>query len=838
MMNRFLQDLRYAMRQLHRSPGFAITAVLTLALGVGANSAIFSLLDQALLRSLPVRNPQQLVILEGTGKAWEGSSSSHGGDPEAYFSYPMYRDLRDRSSAFQGLLTSSATSVGLARHGESNVVDAELVSGNYFQVLGTGAAAGRVLQSTDDTAGGNHQVAVISYNYWRDKLAGDRKAVGEMIRINDLPVEIVGIATPNFQSAVWGQTPALFLPMAMMPQLDSRHPDALTNHKFKWLNIIGRLRDGTTMPVAEAQLAPLWHALRAEELTALGKMSPRFVSDFLTTSRLHVMPGARGLSYRREKLQTPLLVVMGMAFLVLLIAAVNVASLLLVRSSGRIREFAVRFALGATAGRVITQLLLEGLLLGLTGAAAGVLLAPLAMRVIANRVVDPGDLKYFSSNVDTRLLLFSFFTAVLVSVLFSAAPALQLLRPDVVAALKQQVGTPSGGGLLFRRAVVILQIGLSVLLLVGAGLFVRTLSNLRHAEVGFNTSHLLTFTTVPQMAGVSREMTPALFDQMLQRLATLPGVTAVSGTDSAELANSERGSNVTVQGYTPPPDEDLDIKVASVSTGYLHTMQIPLEAGRDFEATDDLQHPLVVIVNDSFARHYFGSATSAMGRTLAQGGGNKLQWRQIVGVSQDIHHTSPRDAAAMSFYLPLKQVPKTTQITVYLRTVTAPLQTAAATRVAVHNINPGLALVDFRDMDQQIESELSNERMIELLAISFSVLATLLAGVGLYGVLAFSVAQRTREIGIRMALGSTRAAVAQMVVSDVLRLAGIGVAVALPLALLAARSLRTQLYGVSAADPLSILAAVFLICLVAVLAAVLPARRAATVHPNTALQAE
>ena len=837
-MTSLWQDLRYALRQLRRSPGFAITAVLTLALGVGANSAIFSLLDQALLRSLPVRDPQQLVILEGTGKAWEGGSSGHGGDPEAYFSYPMYRDLGDRSHVFQGLTSTSATAVGLARNGDSNVVDAELVSGNYFQVLGTQAAAGRVLLPADDSAGGNHQVVVISYGYWRDKLAGDPHVVGETVRINDIPVQVAGVAAPNFQSAVWGQTPALFLPMAMMPQLDSRHPDALTNHKFKWLNIVGRLRDGVTAPVAEAQLAPLWHALRADELNALGKRSPRFVDSFLTSSRLHLLPGARGLSYRREGLQTPLLAVMGMAFLVLLIAAVNVASLLLVRSSGRVREFAVRFAVGATAGRIVTQLLLEGLLLGLMGAAAGLLVEPVAMHAIANRVVDPGDLSYFRADVDVRMLLFSFCTAVLVSVLFSVAPALQAVRSDVVTQLKQQTGTTGNSGLFFRRAVVGLQIGLSVLLLVGAGLFVRTLGNLRHADVGFNTSHLLTFTTVPQMAGISQEMTPALFDQLLQSLAGLPGVTAVGGTDSAELAGSDRGTSVTVQGYTPPPDEDLDIKVADVSAGYLHTLQIPLIAGREFEPSDDLQHPLVSIVNESFARHYFGSPAAAVGRTMMQNSGKLKEWRQIVGVAHDIHHTGLRDPAAMSFYLPLKQVPKASQITMYLRTVAAPLQMLSAAHRAVHNNNPGLAIINFRDMDQQIESDLSNERLIELLAVSFSVLATVLSGVGIYGVLAFSVVQRTREIGIRMALGSTRAGVAQLVVTDVLRLAGIGVAVALPVALLAARSLRSQLYGVSSADPRSMIAAVLLIGLVAVLAALLPARRAATVHPNTALRSE
>lgn len=837
-MHQLMQDLRYALRQLRRSPGFAITAVLTLALGVGANSAIFSLLDQALLRSLPVRDPQQLVILEGTGKAWDGSASSHGGDPESYFSYPMYRDLRDRSTVFQGLTATTTNALGLIRQGQSDAVDAEFVSGNYFSLLGTRAALGRLLTPSDDSVSGNHQLAVVSYNYWHDKLGADPSVVNETVELNGVPVQIVGVAAPNFQSAVWGQTPAVFVPMALLPQADARRLTALTDHRSKWLNIIGRLHEGATPQQAEAQIAPLWHALRADELKALGTRSPRFVNDFLTDSRLKLLPGARGLSYRRESLQMPLLVIMGMAFLVLLIASVNVASLLLVRSSGRVREFALRYALGATATRVISQLLLEGLVLGVAGAVAGVLLAPVAMHGIARQLVDAGDVTYFSSNVDARLLAFSFAVAILVSGLFSIAPALQLLRPDMISALKQQVGTGSAARVGFRRVVVGLQIGLSVLLLMGAGLFTQTLRNLRHADVGFDTSHLLTFTTVPQMAGVSQETTPALFDQMLQRLSALPGVTGVAATDSPELANSDRGTNVTVQGYTPPPDEDLDVSYAAVSAGYLTTLRVPIIAGRDFEPTDDLQHPLVAIVNESFARHYYGSATAAIGRQMARGGGKNVDWRQIVGVSRDVRHTSPRDAAKITFYMPLKQAPKTSQITMYLRTSAAPLQTAHLAQTTMHDLNPGLALVDLWDMDQQIDSELSNERMIELLAVAFSVLATVLAGVGLYGVLAFSVSQRTREIGIRMALGSTRSMVARLVLVDVVWLAGAGIAVAVPTALLAARSLRSQLYGVSATDPLSALAAVLLIALVSLAAALLPARRAASVHPNTALRTE
>ena len=839
-MHRLLQDLRYAVRQLRRSPGFALTAVLTLALGVGANCAIFSLLDQALLRSLPVHAPQQLVILEGTGtsKARAGSFSSQGGDDDAYFSYPMYRDIGKRSDVFDGVIATTSTQVGLSRNNQPSVVPAEVVSGNYFQVLGTGAALGRVLNSADDNLQGNYQVAVLSYGFWKDKLGADPGIVGQTVQLNGHPTQIVGVAAPNFHSAVWGQTPAIFAPMAMETELAPNRPKWFSDRRNIWLNIVGRLKPGETRQEAEARLAPMWHSLRADELKAMGQRSPLFIQNFLTDSRLIALPGARGLSYTRDGLETPLLVVMGMALLVLCIAGVNVAGLLLVRSSGRVREFAVRYAMGATARRILSQLLMEGLMVGLFGAFAGLILAPVAMRSIASQLVSPGSAGYFTTGIDTRLLLFAFVAAVLVSVLFSMAPALQLLRPDMASQLKQQAGTAGNQRLGFRRAVVGLQIGLSVLLLVGAGLFLQTLRNLRKADVGFNTAHLLSFSIDPQLADIPKARTPALHTEILQRMAALPGVVSVGAVDNPELAYANGMNNISIQGYTPGADEDMNVLEAEVSANYLQTLEVPLLSGRYFTESDDAMHPLVVLVNKSVAKRFFGSSSVAIGHFLAIGAGNDLKWRQIVGVVDDVHHSAPRDPVKPSYYMPLKQDPDASQITVYLRTVAEPLATAALARNTMHDIDPGLALRNLQNMQQQIDLDLVNERMIGFLAVSFSVLATALAGIGLYGVLAFSVTQRTREIGIRMALGSTRGGVAQLVLADVLRLAGVGIAVALPLALLAARSLRSQLYGVSSTDPFSAIAAVVLIGLVSVLAALLPARRAASIHPNTALRTE
>ena len=370
-MHTLWQDLRYALRQLGKSPVFAATAVLTLALGVGANTAIFSLLDQALLRSLPVRDPQQLVILEGTGKAWNGHFSNWGGDPEAYFSYPMYRDLRDRNQAFDGLVATSSTEVSLTRAGASQLVSAELISGNYFAVLGVQPAFGRLFTQADDAVAGANPVAVLSFDFWKGRLGSDPRVVGETVSISGHPFQVIGISAPAFRSAVWGERPGIFVPMSMIGQVVDRRPERLSDHRDKWLNIIGRLKKDESPGQAQTAMQPLWYALRAEELKAMGTQSKRFTDDFLTNSRMRILPGARGFSYSRANYETPLLAIMAMAALVLLIASINVASLLLVRAASRMREFSLRFALGAKTQRIMQQLLLEGLLIGVGGGAIG-----------------------------------------------------------------------------------------------------------------------------------------------------------------------------------------------------------------------------------------------------------------------------------------------------------------------------------------------------------------------------------------------------------------------------------------------------------------------------------
>ena len=847
-MNRLLQHLRqdlgYALRQLRRSPAFALIAVLTLALGIGANTAIFSLLDQALLRSLPVRDPQQLVVLEGTGDAWQGRTSTHGGDTAAYFSYPMYKDLRDLSQrdgvpVFAGLVAVDHAQAGLVFRNAASLAQVEIVSGNLFTVLGVQPAVGRMFTQQEDLQPNAAPVAVLRYGFWKSRFGGDRSVVGQTVTINGHPFEIVGVAAPGFQSAIAGENSDLFVPMMMLGQVKTRYgsQDDLTLHTARWLTILGRLREGETREQAQVALQPLWKALRAQELKAMGHRSPKFIAGFLTNSELLVLPGAKGFSFSREKLAAPLYVVMGMALLVLLMATVNVASLLLVRSEGRLREFSLRYALGANRGRILQQLLLEGLLIGVAGGAAAIAMAPLATRVLIERLAGGDGESAFSASITPALLVFNFTVAVVVSVLFSLAPALQLLKPDLMGTMKRQTGG-SGGLLSLRRIVVCLQIGISILLLIGSGLFVRTMHNLRHIDVGFSTDHLVTFGVDPSLAGYTTAQIPQLDQRILDTLAALPGVISVSATDEPVLAGNSHGGNVEVPGFVEPPDTIYDIEEDFITPNFLKNMQMPLLAGRMFNDADNASHPNVIIVNETFAKHYFGSAQAALGRRVNSVSRENANGVEIVGVAADALHQSIRSGVDPTIFRPVLQNERPGAMQFYLRTNLAPDAMMPAVRLAMQQLDAKLALDGLRTMEQQIEFDLSNERMIVLLAISFGVLATLLAGIGLYGVLAYVTAQRTREIGVRIALGSSRAAISRIVLSDVLKLAGISIVIAVPFALGLTRLLRSQLFGVSPFDPATFSAVIVLVALVAIVAALVPASRAANVDPVEALRTE
>ncbi len=670
-MTTFVQDLRLALRQMRQAPGLLLTGVSVLALGVGANTAVYSLLDQALVRALPVRAPEQLVVLSAPGKAWEGHTSDRGAGEDRSFSYPMYRDLRDRATVFNGLTATSPASAVITHDRTSDVGDVELVGGNYFSVIGVMPALGRLLTPADDSAPGRDAVAVLSHHYWVAHLGADPHWVGKTIVLNGHVFEVIGIAPQNFQSAVWGEVPDVFIPMSMLDVAIPGKGKRLSDHKDRWMNIVGRLQESETREQAEASVAPLWFALRAEELKALGQRSPLFVDQFLTHSRVLLEPGARGLSYSRSGMVTPLLAVMAMAALVLLLAVVNVASLLLVRAAARVPEFAVRYAMGARPGRILQQLLIEGAVIGLPGAAAGMLLAPAAMRLMVRQIAGPDESSAFHATLDFRLLGFGLVVALAVSFLFSLAPAVQLLRPDLVTALKQRAAMASGL-LNLRRAVVSLQVGLSVVLLVGAGLFVRTIQNLRLANPGFNSTHLVTFYISPLLSGYKQPQIASLEARVIDAMSALPGVQGVAASDDQELAGNSQGGNVTVEGYTPPPNEDFDVEKSIVNSDYFHAMQIPMLVGRTFTAADVATAQPVAIVNETFIRHYFKDAASAIGERVANGAGKDLHYMTIVGVARDTRHTSLRAPSLPTLFMPLRQVDAPGRLFLYLRTATPP----------------------------------------------------------------------------------------------------------------------------------------------------------------------
>jgi len=837
MIRNFLQDIRLGVRQLRKSPGFAIVAILTLALGIGANTAVFTLLDQALLRSLPVSHPEQLVRLRFAG-ASPGHIESYGGDDQDYFSYPIYRDLRDKNTVFDGILASDQCQAGVQWNNAPDLASCEMVSGNYFQVLGVQPATGRLIVPSDDVPN-SPPVVVLSYNYWKTRFGGDPRVINQTMLINAHPFTIAGVAAPGFRSVVAGQTPKIFVPIAAQPVIQPRY-QVLDDHKSRWLTLAARLKPSESVATAEAGINPLWNGLRAEEFPLFKSTSAHFRQAFFDKAHLTVLDGSKGFSPLRDQIGEPLLIVMGMVGLVVLMACVNISSLLLVRASGRAKEMSVRYAMGANRWQIVRQLLAEGLLLGTLGGIVGIIVAPLATRALVRSVI-VGDASQFPLNtsIDMRILLFNFVIAFAASVIFSLAPALRFLKPDLVSSLKQQTGTSGASPLLFRRITVGLQIGLSLLLIVGAGLFVRTLHNLQSESVGFVTDHLVTFGINPQMAGYQQDQVNPLHKRVLETLSALPGVRTAGGTDDPELADDDIGSNFSIAGYDAKDDEDMQMEAPSVTPGYFAALQLPVLAGRTFTDQDVVGQPKVAVVNATFARKYFGDPQRAIGRRLAHGQGSDAKFdTEIIGVVGDAKHIGVRGEIRRTIYSAFFQDEKRGTLQYYVRTTQAPEAAEASLRSAMQNLDSKLVLDTMRTMGEQIADNIMNDRLITLLAVVFAALATALAAIGLYGVLAFATAQRTREIGIRMAMGAQRISVVRMVLVDVLWLAGISIALTIPLALLFTRMLRSQLYGVSSFDPLTLLAGTLMVSLVALLAALLPAKRAASVEPMKALRTE
>ncbi len=834
-MRALWQQLRYTARVLAKSPSFTVVAILSLAFGIGANTAIFTLLDQVLLRALPVQAPEQLVALTFTGGD-EGSlrSRDEGG---LYFSYPMYRDLRDRNTVFSGMLATLHYEIAVNWHGQTERATGELVSGNYFDVLGVRPALGRMFQQSDDAAPEANPVAVLSYGYWQRHFGGDPSILNQTIRLNDHPFTVVGVAPAGFRSVVIGDAPDVFAPMMMKAEFTPGWND-LDERRSRWLNIVARLKPGVSPSQAEAVINPLWYSLRGMELKQMRNPPQRLQTEFMHT-HLSLLDGTKGLSPLRNEFSKPLVALMAMVGLVLLIACANVANLLLARGASQQRDIAIRFALGASRLQVMRQMVLESVLLAIGGGVLGVAVASWAATLLLRALPAETRLELaFSGSPDLRTLAFTFGLSLVTGVVFGLAPAFQATHSGLAFTLKEQAGGVVGGGhARFRKVLVAAQTGLSLMLMVSAGLFARTLYNLKGQNLGFRTDHLLAFEVNPKLNGYASTQILSLYDRLLGAIGSLPGVRAVACSHLGLLSDSNAGSNITVAGYRQKEGEDMNPNWDEVSPGYLSALGIPLISGRDFTAADAKGAPKVAIVNEKFQRYFFGNE-SAVGHWFGFGAGNVKLDIQIVGVAKDGKYSKVRQTTPRFIYLPYLQRPEPPGMSFYVRTSQDPALAAGAVRREVQRLDPNLPINNLATMDQVIDDNIWLDRVVAALSMSFGLLATALAAIGLYGVLAYMVARRTREIGIRLALGATQATILRLVMTEVSLVAGAGIAIAIPVSLALTRYLKSQLFGLSTTDPVTFAGAALFLALVGIVAAYLPARRATRVDPVTALRYE
>ena len=827
-----LQDLRFAFRTFRKAPVFSVVAVISLALGIGANVAIFSLTDQLLLRLLPVKHPEQLALFSAKGQHY-GSNMGWN-----RISYPMYQDFRDHNSVFSGMFCFREVAMSVSYGGRTERVSGEAVSGNYFPVLGVGAAMGRVFTVNDDKFQGSHPEAVLSYGYWKSRFGGSPGAIGAKLMINGYPYTVIGVSQAIFSGTDPGSSPEIRVPMMMAPKIMG-YGD-LNDRRSRWVTAFGRLKPGFTVEQAKASIQPYFHQLLNMEVKqkAFANASPEMKGAFLKMS-MDILPASKGRSYLRRQFSTPLQVLMATVALVLLIACANVANLLIARATARQKEIAVRLALGASRTRIISQLLVESLLLALGGGAVGLMLALWINHALIGFLPASETPLNISSSLDGRVLLFTVGLSLLTGIIFGLVPALQSTRPNLAPTLKDQAGAVIGGGAVrLRKSLVVAQVALSLLLLIGAGLFIRSLKNLKDLDPGFRVTNLIAFQLDPALNSYKRDRVNNFYRNLKERLGRLPGVQSVGLAVMPVLQGDEWDQWVTIDTYKPKTGELPDPHMNFTSEGYFKTMEIPLLVGRDFRPTDVLGAPNVCIVNETFAKKYFGTV-NALGHHVGMGidPGTKTDI-SIIGVARDTKYESMRDEIPTEMFRPYEQLEFPVGIVTYVRTTQDPSAMFAQIRKSTHDLDPNLPVFQMITLQKQMDDSLVTERLVATLSTSFGFLATLLAAIGLYGVMAYTVARRTREIGIRMAVGAASFHVIWLVMREVLLLLAIGIAVALPAAWLLTRYVRSQLYGIQPTDPAAIAAATFGIAAVAVLAGYFPARRATRVDPVTALRYE
>lgn len=820
--DRCAQDLRFAARLLRKSPVFAAVAILSLALGIGANSAIFSVIYAVVLRSLPVQHPEQLALL-----AYE--------DPDEAriiqsFPYPFYKELRRQTGIFNGLLCETGMSPSLSVKGSAERVTGDMVSANYFDVLGLHPYLGRLFLASDETSAGMNPVVVLSYGFWQRRFGGDPKVVGTSVDLNTTPMTVIGVSPPEFDSLRPGYTPDIRVPITMQPQMNPG--DHLNSKHDWWLNIVGRLHRGVTTERAASALAATLHAYIEEIYT--GRKLRLF-----RARHLDVLPAGTGLETGAKKAAKQLYILMAVVALVLLSGCLNIANLLLARTAARRREIAVRLALGVAHRRLALQLLTESLLLAAAGGVLGLGVAFFGSRVLVNFLLAGQRGIALDATPDGHVLAFTLLVSLLTGVLFGLVPALWSAGVELSPNLKGEESATFGGHLTWQKAFVTFQVALSLLLLIGAGLFLKSLEKLRTVDLGFDKHNVLVVSADPTLTGYSQDRARAFYREVRDRIAHLPGVVSVS-LSNIGLLTGAWSSGITVEDYQNKegdlgPDRDIE------GSGYFTTLRVPILQGRDFSREDRAHSPHVAIVNQTFARYYFGKA-NPIGKHIGPGDASHASADfAIVGVVKDGKYARLREETPRFWYIPYEQFNETREIhglRFYIRTTGEPEKQMGAVRQAFRAVDANVPPFDIQTLEQQIDTSLATDRMVATLSLFFSFLAALISAIGLYGVLSYAVTRRTREIGIRMALGAQHSAVLVSIMSEVavLVLAGIGLGV--PCALLLGRFVRSLLFDVRTSDLQTFVGTTVLTLVVTLVAGYLPARRAASIDPMRTLRHE
>ena len=823
--------IRYAIRSLWKAPLLSLVVVLSLGLGIGANTAIFSLLHQVILSSLAVPHPEQLVLLTAPADTKGGrNSTGNSGDMQFIFSYPMFRELEKRPEGLTGLAAFRETGANLAYRNQTVSDDVLMVSGGYFPVLGVQPLLGRVIGREDDRNGGN-PVAILGYGYWHDRLGASEEALNKPITINGNLFTIVGVAPRNFTSTTLGEEPAAYVPLSFQPMMEPTHEGTKRWNDF-YLYLFGRLKPGVSMTRAQAGLNSVFAGLVAEWVQSVPPHQGSSTERILK-SRLTLEEGRHGSSSVRDEARTPVLILLAATVLVLLIAVANAANLLLARSAERRRELAIRAAMGAGRGEIMGQFLTEALLLAVSGGLIGLLFATITLKLLLHQITATSEApRYFlTARLEWPVLLFSLGVSLVAGLVFGLYPAWEAARATVAGTLKDEAGQSSGtkGTAAVRRALVCAQVAVAAVLLIPTGLLLKSMVNLFHVDLGIRTTNVLQFTIEPELNGYKPPQSQALFERVESEMAVVPGAKSVAAAQIPLLAGSHWGSDVHVKGFTQYAHSWYN----EIGPGYFAKLGIPLLAGREFSESDNLAGPKVAVVNEEFVRRYL-AGQNAIGQQFT---GNAVPL-EIVGVVKDSHYGGVKEKPYPVFYTPWRQDKHLGALMFYVRTALPAEKMIPQIRMLLARFDRSLPAESLRTLDEQVAQSISRERILVQLAAAFAALATALAMLGLYGVMAHSVARRTREIGIRMAVGATPWLIRGMVMREMLWIAGVGLALGVPAALALAKYPESQLYGVNPHDAMVAAGAALALAATAAAAAYIPARRASKVSPMRALRYE